>query len=143
MSLSAFLKENAVNEENLKLVVSDRFVEKDEEGNARPIEWEIKTISSSREEEIKASCTRKVEVRKGLKMPETDFSKYLAKLAAACTVYPNLNDAKLQESYGVMGAANLLREMLLPGEFSAYINKIQEFNGFDSDFNAEVEEAKN
>ena len=55
---------------------------------------------------------------------ETDFNQYLGKLAAACTVYPNLNDTVLQDSYRVMGADNLLKAMLSAGEFAAFVEKL-------------------
>jgi hypothetical protein len=143
MGLSAFLKENTVKKDNLKVIVSDRFREKDEEGNDVPAKWEIKAITSEEEASIKEQCTKMERVGKGMTMPRTDFEKYNAKLAAACTVYPNLNSEELQESYGVMGEEKLLRAMLLPGEYSYYLNKVQEFNGFDYDMDEMVEEAKN
>ena len=64
-------------------------------------------------------------------------------MAAACTVFPNLNDAELQDSYGVMGAEELITEMLdKDGEFQAYVKKCLEVSGYEN--NAElVEEAKN
>lgn len=67
----------------------------------------------------------------------------MGKLAAACTVFPNLNNAELQSNYGVMGADSLLKAMLLPGEYANYLAKVQEVNGFDIDFDEMVEEAKN
>lgn len=42
-------------------------------------------------------------------VPETDYNAYLGKLDARCTVFPNLDDAELQNSYGVMGADALLK----------------------------------
>ena len=138
MTLSAFLKKNAVKEENLKIVVSKRFEE-----DGKPVEWEIRSLSTTEESKIKKECTRKVKVGKGVYRPETDYDEYLAKLAATCTVYPDLKNADLQDSYGVMGADKVLKEMLKPGEYAEYINKIQEFNGFDLSMDDLVEEAKN
>ena len=64
-------------------------------------------------------------------------------LAATCTVYPDLNNLDLQDSYGVMGAEELLKVMLLPGEYANYLGKVQEICGFDKNMNDLVEEAKN
>ena len=61
----------------------------------------------------------------------------------ACTVFPNLNDAGLQDSYKVMGAEALLKAMLTPGEYADYLNKVQEICGFDITLQDEVDEAKN
>ena len=81
----------------------------------KPVEWEIKAITS----------------------------KDLGKLASECTVYPNLNDKALQDSYHVMGADALLKAMLTAGEYAGYLEKIQQVNGFDSTMEEQVEEAKN
>ena len=50
----------------------------------------------------------------------------------------------MQDSYGVMGAEKLIVEMIdNPGEFNAFMDKIQEFHGFKQTFQDKVEEAKN
>lgn len=140
-NLSAFLKQNALENENVKFVASKRFV--DESGE--PVEWEICGITSEEDEDIRKACTRKVQVpgKKGQFTPETDYNAYLGKLAARCTVYPNLNNAELQNSYGCMGADSLLKTMLKPGEYAEYLAKIQEVNGFDVTMEELVDEAKN
>lgn len=141
MSLSAFLKQNAVAEENLKYPASKRFLDE----NKNPIDWEICAITSDEDEAIKKTCTRKVPVpgKKNMFIPETDFNLYLGKLAAKCIVFPNLNDVELQNSYGVMGADALLKVMLKPGEYADLVTKVQEVNGFDVTLEEKVEEAKN
>ena len=140
-NLSAFLAQNAAKVENVKHVVSKRF--NDEKGN--PIQWEVKCLTSSEDESLRKSCTKRVQVpgKRNQFTQETDFNQYLGKLAAACTVHPNLNDAELQTSYGVMGADDLLKVMLTPGEYADYLNKIQNINGFEISFEESVEEAKN
>lgn len=140
-NLSAFLAQNALQVENIKHVVSKRFV--DEKGNSIP--WEIQCITSSEDEALRKACTKKVQVpgKKGQFTQETDYNLYLGKLAAKCTVFPNLNDAELQNSYGVMGDDALLKLMLKPGEYADYLTKIQEINGFDVTFEEAVDEAKN
>ncbi|MNN89462.1 Phage XkdN-like protein [compost metagenome] len=57
--------------------------------------------------------------------------------------FPDLKNAELQKSYGVMGAEALLHKMLLPGEYANLVQKVQELNGFDADMNELVEEVKN
>ena len=139
--LSMFFAENAVKEENVKYAASKRFLTKDN----KAVEWELCCITSKEDEEIRKSCTKKVPVpgRKGQFTSETDGNLYLGKLAARCVVFPNLNDAALQNSYGVMGSDNLLKAMLKSGEYSDLIVKVQEINGFDTDMDEQVEEAKN
>lgn len=76
-------------------------------------------------------------------MPETDYAQYVGKLAVACTVFPDLNNKELQDSYQVMGAESLLKKMLTPGEYQDYLAKVQEINGFDIALEDLVEDAKN
>lgn len=139
--LSMFFAENALKEENVKYAASKRFLAKE----GKPVEWELCCISSKEDEEIRKSCTKKVQIpgKRGQFTSETDVPQYLGKLAARCVVFPNLNDAELQNSYGVMGSDNLLKAMLKSGEYSDLIVKVQEINGFDADIEEQVEEAKN
>jgi len=102
-NLSAFLKQNRKEVKNVKFVASERFV--DENGN--PIEWEIKPISSKKADMIREECT----TQKG-KNFKVDSKKFNKLLAVECTVFPNLNDQDIQNSYGVMGAEQLIQELL-------------------------------
>jgi hypothetical protein len=139
--LTAFLKQNALPVENTKYPVSKRFLDKD----GKPIEWEIKCITPEEDEVLRKSCTKRVPVpggRKGQYTLETDYNVYLGKLAAECTVFPNLKSAELQDSYGVMGDDALLKKMLTPGEYADYLLKVQEVNGFQT-LQEDVDEAKN
>ncbi len=140
-NLSAFLAQNALKVENVKYVVSKRFVDE----NGEPIPWEIRCITSTEDEAIRKACTKRVPIpgKRNQFTQEIDYNLYLGKLAAACTVFPNLNDVELQNSYGVMGADALLKTMLTPGEYADYLTKIQEVNGFEVTFEDAVEEAKN
>lgn len=141
MSLSAFLAENALKIENIKFVPSKRFVGED----GKPIEWEIKTITGVEDEALRKSCAKRVPIpgKKNQYQKETDYDMYLGKLAATCTVFPNLNDKELQDSYKVMGAEALLKTMLTPGEYADYVQKVQEACGFETTLQDEVDEAKN
>ena len=140
-NLSAFLSQNVVKVENEKHVVSNRFLDL----NKKPIKWEIKAVTSQEDEELRKSCTKRLPIpgKKNQFTNETDFNKYAGLLAVKCTVYPNLNDAELQDSYGVMGADALLKKMLLPGEYADYLEFVQKINGFEQSFEEKVEEAKN
>lgn len=141
MSLSAFLAGNALKVENAKCVVSNRFIDE----NKKPVEWEIKSITGTEDEALRKSCTKRVPIpnKKNQYQREVDYDMYLGKLAVACTVFPNLNDAELQDSYGVMGADALLKTMLTPGEYADYLVKVQEICGFETTLQDEVQEAKN
>ena len=79
MSLTAFMAQNAVQEENIKFVASKRFID---EKTKEPIEWEIKAIDSQRDEELRKSCTQRLEIKgkKGQYTKDTDFDKYVGKI---------------------------------------------------------------
>jgi hypothetical protein len=139
--LSGFLNQNAIQVENIKYAASKRFLGED----GKPLEWEIKAITNQQNEELKRECTvrKPVAGKKGVFIPVTDVNKHAVKTAVLCTVYPDLNNKELQDSYGVMGAEDLLLAMLIPGEYTNYIEKINEINGFDIGFEDLEEEAKN
>jgi len=140
-NLSGFLAQNALKVENVKFVASKRFLD----DKNKPIEWEIGCITSGEDEALRRACTKRVSIpgKRNMQTQEIDQGAYLVKLAAKCTVYPNLDDKELQDSYGVMGADALLKVMLTPGEFAEYLLKVQETNGFDTTFEERVDEVKN
>lgn len=141
MNLSAFLAENALAVENVKFAASKRFMGDD----GKPMLWEIKTITGTEDEALRKSCAKRVPIpgKKNQYQKETDYDMYLGKLAVACTVFPDLNNKELQDSYKVMGADALLKAMLTPGEYADYVQKVQEVCGFDTSLQDEVDEAKN
>ncbi|GAA4828039.1 phage portal protein [Paenibacillus vulneris] len=136
--LSAFYAQN-VSDLTEEFAVSERFKDKD----GRPIPWKLRSMTEDENEAIRQSATKRLKVKNGISVPETNPTEYLTKLAVASVIFPNLKDADLQKSYGVLGAENLLRKMLLPGEYAALVEKVQEINGFDKDINELVEEVKN
>lgn len=139
-TLSAFFAQNAKKADNRKFVASNRFTGE----NGKPIEWEIASITAGENQKLRKSCMKSVPVsgKRGQYTQEFDTATYQAKLAVKCVVFPDLNDAALQESYGVMGAEQLVSAMLMPGEFDELISTILEINGF-TDVGELVDEAKN
>ena len=131
---------NANQAENVKYVASKRFTVK-----GKPVEWELKPIDSDLDEAIRKECTKKVPIpgKRGQYNQETDTDKYMGKMCVACTVYPNLNDVELQDSYGVKDGIALLKKMLLPGEYTEFKAKVMEVNGYDMSMEELVDEAKN
>ena len=140
MSDFAVFMAGAKNEETIKYVASKRFVVK-----GKSVEWELKAIDTDLDEAIRKECTKKVPIvgKRGQYNQETDTDKYLGRICVACTVYPNLNDAELQDSYGVKSADALLKKMLKPGEYTEYKAKVMEVNGYDMSMEELVDEAKN
>lgn len=136
-SLQAFFAQNVKSDIVEEFVVSERF--KDE--NGKPIPWKIRALTEAENVEIRKSATKHVKVR-GQYIPQLDPEEYISKLIAASVVFPNLKDAELQKSYGVIGAEELLRKMLLSGEYGKLAQKVQEINGFE-DIQELIDEVKN
>jgi hypothetical protein len=133
--LNLFLKEHKIEEGNVKYAASVSF--RDEDG--KPIEWELKPLKTREAENIRAQCN---EVKGG--KVKTDTAKFNRMVAAACTVYPNLKSSELQDSYGVMGAENLITEMLdNDGEYQRYVQKCLEVSRYNKSDMDLVDEAKN
>lgn len=138
-TFSAFFAQNKLKPTVEKLAVSKSFVV-----DGKPIEWELRVISASEDEEIRRASTRKVKAAgKSAYTQEFDVNTYLAKLTTASVVYPDLNDAELQNSYKVMGAEQLLKTMLNAGEYNTLSTKAAEINGFTESVEDLTEEAKN
>lgn len=140
-NLTAFLAQNAKKIENVTFVASDRFVDSE---TGDPMPWEICCITAAENSAIRKACMRTVPVpgKKGQFTQDFDANAYLAKIAVRCTVFPDLNNAELQSSYGVMGGEQLITTMLTPAEFEDYSTKVLQVNGFQTGEEM-VSEAKN
>jgi hypothetical protein len=137
---SVFMSGNATKVENVKYVASKRFVVK-----GKPVEWELKPIDCDKEEAIRKDCTKRVPIpgKRGQYNQETDTDKFIGIMCANCIVYPDLNNAELQDSYGVKDATALLKKMLSPGEYTDLKAKVMEVNGYDTSMEELVDEVKN
>ena len=137
---SVFMAGNVEKDEIVEYVASKRFVQK-----GKPVAWKLKPINSDLDEKLRKEATKKVPIvgKRGQYNQEIDMDKYLGKMCVTCTIYPNLNDAELQDSYGVKSAEDLLKKMLKPGEYIEYKAKIMEINGYDTSMEELVDEAKN
>ena len=116
----------------------------DERGN--PLEWEIRHITSAENEAIREGCMVEVQVtgKPNMFRQKINTGEYITKLLIASCVVPDLYDAELQDSYGVSTPEELLFALVDdPGEYDAFTNFIQKFNGFNVSMEDKVEEAKN
>ena len=76
--------------------------------------------------------------------PRLNSSRYINKMICAATVSPDLQDADLQNSYGVMTPEDLLYAMVDDsGEYAELGTWMQKFQGFTRTLDDKVEEAKN
>lgn len=139
-NLSCFLAGNVEKRENKKVVVSNRF--KDTDGTLIP--WEIRSIGAAEDEAIRKACMKRVPVvgKKGQFTQDFDANAYMAKLAAKAVVFPDLNNAELQNSYGAMDAEQLVKAMLYKDEFDKLTEALVDSTETE-DMEELVEEAKN
>lgn len=126
--LQAFLA-GAAKRENVRVAVSDRFL--DEEG--KPQLWELAPLCAA-------------DVQRLLSEPGAEAGRpgrLLLQLLAQSVVWPDLQEAELQDSWGALGAEQLLLRMLSPGEFAALQRAFVELNLQGRGLSGQVAQAKN
>ena len=139
---TAFMKQNKVQKANEKYAPTTTL--NDEKGN--PLQWEFKHISSKENEALRDACTVEVQVtgKPNLFRPKTDTAKYIVKMIVAATVFPDLYDSELQDSYGVKTPEDLIYAMVDDaGEYQQFTLWMQKFQGFTKSLEDKVDEAKN
>lgn len=140
-NFSKFMKANKIQKQNVMHPVTKFLTDE----NGEPLLWEIKPLTTKENEAIRESCTIDVPVKgkPNQYRPKVDMNKYQTKLICAAIVSPDLNNAELQNSYGVMSAEELIKEMVDdPAEYTDLMVFIQQLSGFKT-LAEEVEEAKN
>lgn len=140
-NFSKFMKANKIQKQNVMHPVTKSLV--DEDGN--PLLWEIKPLTTKENEALREKCTIEVPVKGKPNMfrPKVDMNKYQTMLMCAAVVFPDLNNAELQNSYGVMTPEDLLKEMVDdPAEYTDLMVFVQKISGFKT-LQEDVDEAKN
>ena len=117
-NLKAFMAESAIQYKEVDYVASERFI--DEKNN--PIPWKLRILTETELSKLKAQCKKRVTNPKTQQSYiETDSSKLADLMIENSVIYPNLNNAQLQDSYGAVGAIDLAKKMLIPGEYNDLI----------------------
>lgn len=139
-TLSAFMSPNVEQIANARFAASPRF--KGEDG--KPMEWEIRCISADEYARVRNSCVKQVPVpgKKGQYTQQMDTFAFQAKICARCTVFPDLTNAELQNSWGAAKPEELLAKMLVGGELEDYATEVFQINGFKTEDEL-VDDAKN
>lgn len=137
MDITKFMKKNGKVDETFEYTPTGRFT--DDEGNAIP--WVFKKLNIDEYERIREECTSINFADKGkTKFNNTLFNK---KFVCNSVVEPNLNNAELQDSYGVKKAEDLVTKLFdNAGEYYQLLAHLLEVNGFKS-VGEYAEEAKN
>lgn len=139
-NLKAFMAESAIQYKEVDYVASERFI--DEKNN--PIPWKLRILTETELSKLKAQCKKRVTNPKTQQSYiETDLAKLSDLMIENTVIYPNLNNAELQNSYGAIGAIDLAKKMLIPGEYNDLILAVNETNGFNSGMAEKIKRAKN
>lgn len=139
---SAFMKSNKVVRLNEKYAPTASL----KDASGKHLEWEFKHITSKRNDEIRDECTMDVQItgKPNMFRPKLDTSKYILRLICESTVFPDLYDAELQDSYGVKTPEELVYAMVdNAGEYGDFSVWMQKFQGFTKSLDETVEKAKN
>lgn len=141
-NFTRFMKTNKVQKNNEFYAPTASLL--DEEGN--PLKWEFKHLTSKENEDLRENCTYEVQVtgKPNVFRPKLNANKYICKMICASTVYPDLYDAELQDSYGVKTPEELLYALVDdPGEYNDLGAWVQQYQGFNKSLDDKVEEVKN
>lgn len=141
-NFSRFMKANKKTKPNVKYAATASLCDE----NGKPLDWEIRRLSSKEVDEIRDECSYETQVvgKPGVYRIKLKSSLYMARIVAASVVFPDLYDKELQDSYGVAQPWDLVQAMVDdPGEYADFIGFVQTFQGFDKDMKDKVEEAKN
>ena len=133
-----FLHPVAVQEER-EVVVSRRFVQRDEkgepilgpDGEAIPKFFRVRAISQAENDALVKAATMSYRDRTGAKVKDFDRQKYVRSLIVAATVEPDFRDKALCEGFGTLNPEEVPGKMLLAGEFQKLADAISELSGFD------------
>lgn len=137
---SKFMKQNKKLRENVKVAVTESLVDED----GQPLLWELRPLTSSEVQRFNTECTTEKTLPNGQVRRSVNGSKLTDKLIIASVVSPDLNDAELQDSYGVMEPADLLHAMVDdPGEYNALSLYISNYNHLNKTLADKIDEAKN
>ncbi|MBQ6164834.1 MAG: hypothetical protein IJK23_10215 [Clostridia bacterium] len=139
--LSLFLRKNKIGKGHVFYPATKSLCGED----GKPLLWELRPLTTGDAERLRSEHTvaQPIPGRRGAYTQKMD-DHYIPALVCAAVVFPDLNDAALQDSYGVVTAEELLVQMLdEPGEYYAFVDYVQKISGFNVPLDDEVEDAKN
>ncbi|MEC0310185.1 XkdN-like protein [Paenibacillus lautus] len=135
MNLQDFLNANPVDNLTEEVAISPRF--KDEKGNQ--LKFTIKAMTPAEFEDIRKKSTQ---IKKGKKV-EFDNQLFNLSIAINHTVNPDFRNAESIKKLGLATPEDYVQKVLLAGELSTLVQKINELSGFDVAMNDLVDEVKN
>lgn len=135
-SINDFLLENVGSPVEKKKVHLKRFKS----------DFEIKSLTAEETSALRKQATRRVVNKRTHQVEqETDQDKFTGLVLTSSVVFPDLDNAQLQTSYGCPGDPDkLLKTMLTIGEYNKLSQAVMDLSGLGDEDGAElVDEAKN
>ena len=111
MGQEHFYRENRKDREEREVLLTERTLV-----DGGQMLWRIRPMSQRENESIWKRCGE-------------NEKRYEMTVLAESVVFPDLKDAALQNSYGVVGAERLLEKLLLAGEYDRLKMAVEEING--------------
>ena len=140
LDLSYFMPGNPEDVHEVEVAISRRI--RDEDGN--PVLFKLRPISTQRIEEIEDECKKSIVKKNRVVGKELDQSRFLARIAVETTVYPDFKAQELRKAYQTEDPVEVAKKVLhIAGEYSTWIEKVSEINGFDDTAEDLEEYAKN
>lgn len=138
-NLSNFLNPVQV-KQTKEVVISDRFVKRDKEGNpildesGNPVlqPFTIRSLTQDENELLLRKSTR-IEFVKGQKTETTDTTAYSRALVVAGTVDPDFSSEEMCKAFGVLDPSMIPTKMLLIGEYGRLMKEITTLSGLNPD----------
>lgn len=141
-NLTKFMKANKIIKEDEWFAVTDSLLDE----NGEPLKWRLRHITSDEFLKLrkKASYQEQITGKPGQYVDRIDEEKLTKLTMCAAVVEPDLNNAELQDSYGVKTPEDLIGQMVDdPGENARLSLKITKMSGLDRDFSDIINDAKN
>ncbi|MGJ9460121.1 phage tail assembly chaperone [Oceanobacillus sp. CF4.6] len=140
MDLSFFMPDKVEVTEIVEAPISKRFKDK----NGKIIPFKFKTITTERVDELEKLHTLPV-IKKNKKVGErVDQAQFIAHIAIDSTIYPNFKAQEMRKAYKSEDPIEIAKKVLnVAGEYSNWIAKASEVNGFDDSVEDLEEAAKN
>ncbi|KYG33893.1 phage tail assembly chaperone [Alkalihalobacillus trypoxylicola] len=137
--ISIFMPGNYEEPQEMTAVISKRFKK-----NNEVIPFIFKAISTDRIDELEKDCTT-FKNKKGVgRVKDFDAARFSARIAVETTVYPNFKSKEFTSAYKSPDPIDIAKTVLsVGGEYTNWINKAMEVNGFDEDLDELQELAKN
>lgn len=114
MGQERFYRENRKDRGEKEVLLTERLM-----ADGGQMLWRIRPMSQRENEDIWRKCGE-------------NEKRYEGAVLAESVIFPDLKDAALQNSYGVVGAERLLGKLLLAGEYDRLRQAVEEINGGDS-----------